>query len=144
MKLPLGGGAKGTFTSPGGKGPCVRYVAVGSVKLHMTATNKRSIAHFYRPIHLLPYLNPSTTLAPSPYPIVANVERGLGWSLGGEKGRVELTARIARANWVSGQRIWCEVGVRNGSSKKVRRAELESDRLTHSDQIVEHRTASNS
>lgn len=119
MRLPVGGGAKGTYTSPGGKGPCVRYVVVGSVKLHMPSTNKRSIAHFYRPVHLLPYLNPSIALAPAPYPIMAIVERGLGWSLGGEKGKVELTARMARANWVSGQRIWCEVGVRNGSGRKV-------------------------
>lgn len=125
MRLPLGGGAKGAFSSPNNRGgPCVRYVVVGSVKLYIPSTMKRSIAHFYRPIVILPYLNPSVVLAPSPEPVTNRVERGLGWSLGGEKGKVEVTVSLGRRNWVAGQRAWCEVGIVNNSSRKVCRSSL--------------------
>lgn len=119
MTLPPNGGAKGSYTSTSGKGPCVRYVVVGSVKIHVPSTGKRSIAHFYRQIVVLPYLNPAVVLAPSLEPIEARVEKGLGWSLGGEKGRVEVRVALGRRSWVSGQRIWCEVAIRNDSTKKV-------------------------
>lgn len=95
---------------------------VGSVKLFIPSTGKRSIAHFYRPIVILPYLNPSAVLAPTPEPIENTVERGLGWSLGGEKGKVEMRISLGRRNWVAGQRAWCEVGIKNNSSRKVSRA----------------------
>lgn len=118
MRLPLGGGAKGSYGTQG-NGPSVRYVVVGSVKLHLTSTGKRSIAHFYRPIVVLPYLNPTVVLAPSPEPVEAIIEKGLGWSLTGEKGRVELSVALGRRIWVSGQRVWCEVGIKNDSNRKV-------------------------
>ena len=118
MNLPLNGGAKGSYTS-NGKGPCVRYVVVGSVKIHVPATGKRSIAHFYRPIVVLPFLAPSVVLSASQDPIEARVEKGLGWSLTGEKGRVEVRVALGRRSWISGQRIWCEVGIDNESSRKV-------------------------
>lgn len=119
MRIPLNAGAKGSFSSPGNKGPCVRYVVVGSIKLYIPSTMKRSIAHFYRSVVILPYLNPSIVLAPSLDPIESVVEGGLGWSLGGEKGKVEVRVGLGRRTWVAGQRVWCEVGVRNNSSRKV-------------------------
>ncbi|EIW68957.1 hypothetical protein TREMEDRAFT_62670 [Tremella mesenterica DSM 1558] len=122
MRLPLNGGAKGSYGIQG-KGPSVRYVVVGSVKL-MTATGKRSIAHFYRPLVVLPYLNPSTVLAPSAEPIAASVESGLGWSITGEKGKVVLSVALGRRTWVSGQRVWCEVGIRNNSTRKIKSLNL--------------------
>ncbi|WVQ93727.1 hypothetical protein IAU59_000804 [Kwoniella sp. CBS 9459] len=124
MRLPLGGGAKGTYTPVNGKGPCVRYVVVGSIKIHIPSTGKRSIAHFYRSIVVLPYLNPSLVLAPSQEPVEGYVERGLGWSLTGEKGRVELRVSLGRRFWVSGQRLWCEVGIRNDSNRKIKTLNL--------------------
>ncbi|KAK6905417.1 hypothetical protein I203_106246 [Kwoniella mangroviensis CBS 8507] len=124
MRLPLGGGAKGTYTSQNGKGPCVRYVVVGSVKIHIPSTGKRSIAHFYRSIVVLPYLNPSLVLAPSTEPVEGYTERGLGWNLTGEKGRVELRVSLGRRIWVSGQRLWCEVAIRNDSNKKIKTLNL--------------------
>ncbi|KAK8861739.1 hypothetical protein IAR55_002562 [Kwoniella newhampshirensis] len=124
MRLPLGGGAKGTYTTPNGKGPGVRYVVVGSIKIHIPATGKRSIAHFYRSIVVLPYLNPSVVLSPSPEPVEGYVERGLGWSLTGEKGRVKLRVNLGRRIWVSGQRLWCEVAIRNDSTRKIKTLNL--------------------
>ncbi|WWC58326.1 uncharacterized protein I303_100866 [Kwoniella dejecticola CBS 10117] len=124
MRLPLGGGAKGTYTSQNGKGPCVRYVVVGSVKIHIPSTGKRSIAHFYRSIVVLPYLNPSVVLAPSSEPVEGYTERGLGWNLTGEKGRVELRVSLGRRVWVSGQRLWCEVAIRNDSNRKIKTLNL--------------------
>ncbi|WVQ77283.1 hypothetical protein IAR50_006967 [Cryptococcus sp. DSM 104548] len=124
MRLPLGAGAKGTYTHPTGKGACVRYVVVGSIKIHIPQNGKRSIAHFYRPIVVMPYLNPAVVLAPSPSPIEMYVERGLGWSLKGERGRVELRVGLGRKIWVSGQRLWCEVGIRNDSNKKIKSMSL--------------------
>ena len=124
ISIPLGGGAKGSYAS-GSKGPSVRYVVVGSIKIHIPSTGKRSIAHFYRSIVVLPYLNPAVVLAPSLDPIETYVEKGLGWSLTGEKGRVEVRISLGRRMWVSGQRAWCEVGIRNDSSRKVRRATTE-------------------
>ncbi|WVQ62482.1 uncharacterized protein L199_000622 [Kwoniella botswanensis] len=124
MRLPLGGGAKGTYTSQNGKGPCVRYVVVGSVKIHIPSTGKRSIAHFYRSIVVLPYLNPSLVLSPSNEPVEGYTERGLGWNLTGEKGRVELRVSLGRRIWVSGQRLWCEVAIRNDSNKKIKTLNL--------------------
>ncbi|KAL7420095.1 hypothetical protein Q5752_005060 [Cryptotrichosporon argae] len=124
VRLPLDGGAKGSYTAPGGKGPCVRYVVVGSVKLHIPSTAKRAIAHFYRPVTILPYLNPSIVLVPTLEPIEARVESGLGWSLKGEKGKVEVRVALGRKVWVCGQRAWCEVSIRNDSGKKVNKIAL--------------------
>ncbi|KAI9632841.1 uncharacterized protein MKK02DRAFT_41152 [Dioszegia hungarica] len=124
MRLPLAGGAKGAYTSPSPKGPSVRYVVVGSVKLLHPKTGKRSIAHFYRPIVILPYLNPGIVLAPCEEMVEVVERRGLGWSLGGAKGVVELRVALGRDVWVSGQRVWCEVGVRNESSKRIKRLTL--------------------
>ncbi|WWC66743.1 uncharacterized protein I206_100648 [Kwoniella pini CBS 10737] len=124
MRLPLGGGAKGTYTAQNGKGPCVRYVVVGSVKIHIPSTGKRSIAHFYRSIVVLPYLNPSVVLAPCAEPVEGYTERGLGWNITGEKGRVELRVSLGRRIWVSGQRLWCEVAIRNDSNRKIKTLNL--------------------
>ena len=68
---------------------------------------------------VLPYLNPGVVLAPSEETVEVVERRGLGWSLGGNKGSVELRIALGRSIWVSGQRVWCEVGVRNDSSKRV-------------------------
>jgi hypothetical protein len=133
MRLPLSGGAKGSYTSPHPKGPSVRYVVVGSVKLLHSKTGKRSIAHFYRPIVILPYLNPGAVLAPCEEMVEVIERRGLGWSLGGAKGVVELRIALGRDVWVSGQRVWCEVGIRNESSKRV--SHLMSGRRSWADQI---------
>lgn len=124
MQLPVGGGAKGAFTGDKGKGPNIRYVVVGSVKLHIPKSGKRAIAHFYRPVVLLPYHNPARVLAPCRQPVVEFVESRLGWSLTGEKGKVFLQVSLGRQTWVAGQRVWCEVGVRNNSNKKITRCSL--------------------
>ncbi|ORY22682.1 hypothetical protein BCR39DRAFT_591218 [Naematelia encephala] len=124
MRLPLGGGAKGSFTSANGKGPCVRYVVVGSIKIHVPTSGKRSIAHFYRPVVVLPYLNPAVTLSPSQEPIEARIEKGLGWSLTGEKGIVQVAVALGRRNWVAGQRAWCEVAIKNDSTRKIKTLNL--------------------
>lgn len=124
MQLPVGGGAKGAYTGEKGKGPNIRYVVVGSLKLHIPKTGKRAIAHFYRPIVLLPYLNPAKVLVPSRTPIVEFAESLLGWSLTGEKGKVFLQVSLGRQTWVAGQRVWCEVGVRNNSNKKITKCAL--------------------
>lgn len=122
--LPIGGGAKGSYTSPTAKGPNIRYVVVGSVKLHIPKTGKRAIAHFYRPVVILPYFSPSAVLIPSPAPIVAHHQSGLGWSIGGEKGKVTMQVALGRRTWVAGQRAWCEVTVRNESKKKINKCAL--------------------
>jgi hypothetical protein len=124
MPLPLDGGAKGSYTCPQGKGPNIRYVVVGSIKLHIPSTGKRAIAHFYRPIVVLPYHNPMDALAPAHSPVVGHTTSGLGWRLGGEKGKVEVQVALGRRNWVAGQRVWCEVSVRNQSHKKINRCTL--------------------
>ena len=119
IRLPMNGGARGSYISPSGKGPNVRYVVVGSVKIHVPASGKRSIAHFYRSIMVLPFLNPAKVLSPSPEPLEARVQKGLGWSLGGEKGKVDIRVALGRRTWVSGQRVWCEVGIYNNSPRRV-------------------------
>ena len=119
LRLPPDGGAKGSYASNSSKGPRVRYVVVGSVKLYLPLTGKRSIAHFYRTFSVLPFLKASTMLAPSREPIEARTENGLGWSMGGDKGRVSLRAALGRGTWISGQKLWCEVGIHNDSSKRV-------------------------
>ncbi len=45
--------------------------------------------------------------------------KGLGWSLGGDKGQVTLQARLSRPTWVAGQKVWIEVSVVNGCNRKV-------------------------
>ena len=119
LRLPLDGGAKGTFIGSSKKEPSIRYVVVGSVKLYLPAASKRSIAHFYRPISVLPYLKASAMLAPSVESIEASTENGLGWSLNGEKGKVDLRVSMGRRTWVCGQKLWCEVAIHNESSKRV-------------------------
>jgi hypothetical protein len=119
FRLPLGLGAKGSFTSPSPRGPSIRYVVVASLKIHIPESNKRSIAHFYRSIVVLPYLNPGVVLAPSEERVEARVEKGLGWSLVGEKGTVGVKVGMGRRVWVSGQRAWFEVDIKNESTRKV-------------------------
>ncbi|KAL1411879.1 hypothetical protein Q8F55_002861 [Vanrija albida] len=119
VPLPLGGGAKGAYSTPGGKGPTIRYVVVASVKLHIPTKNKRAIAHFYRPVVILPYHNPAVALGPLRSPLFAQTTGTLGWALGGEKGRVNLVATLGRQIWVAGQRVWAEITVENNSNKKI-------------------------
>lgn len=119
LRLPMNAGAKGSYDPPTNKGPCVKYVVVGSVKIHIPQTGKRSIAHFYRTISILPFLDPGRVLAPHPEPVEARIQKGLGWSLGGEKGKVDLRVALGRKTWISGQKLWCEVGIINNSAKKA-------------------------
>ncbi|ORX35336.1 hypothetical protein BD324DRAFT_682685 [Kockovaella imperatae] len=124
LRLPLDGGAKGSFGNAATKGPGVRYVVVGSVKLYLPVSEKRSIAHFYRSFNVLPYLKASTVLAPSREPIEASTESGMGWRMGGDKGRVNLRVALGRGVWLSGQKLWCEVGIHNESSKRIKSLQL--------------------
>lgn len=124
IPLPVGEGAKGTYTSHDPKGPNIRYVVVGSVKIFVPKKEKRAIAHFYRPCVILPYLNPAIVLAPARAPIMTQRTCGLGWSLGGEKGKVLMQVALGRRIWVAGQRVWCEVAVKNDSNKKITKCSL--------------------
>lgn len=124
IPLPVGEGAKGTYTSHDPKGPNVRYVVVGSVKIFVPKKDKRAIAHFYRPCVILPYLNPAIVLAPARAPIMTQRTCGLGWSITGEKGKVLMQVALGRRIWVAGQRVWCEVAVKNDSNKKITKCSL--------------------
>ncbi|KDN48840.1 hypothetical protein K437DRAFT_267502 [Tilletiaria anomala UBC 951] len=118
LDIPVGKGAKGTYR---GKHACVRYIAIGSVKLKSGNDANRSIAHFYRHIDLFPYLNPAVALSSAPKPIQASVSKGL--FMGGQ-GKVHLTASLHRSNWVAGQRVYVRVGVQNETSKKIKSVTL--------------------
>lgn len=124
IPLPVGEGAKGTYTSHDPKGPNIRYVVVGSVKIFVPKKDKRAIAHFYRPCVILPYLNPAIVLAPARAPIMTQRTCGLGWNLTGEKGKVLMQVALGRRIWVAGQRVWCEVAVKNDSNKKITKCSL--------------------
>jgi hypothetical protein len=104
-----------------------------SIKLKSANGKDRSIAHFYRHVEIFPYFNPAVLLAPALKPLVANAAKGL--FMGGS-GKVNLSAKMYRANWVAGQRCYVEISVENESSKKVSspwhlalRAELTISRL---------------
>jgi hypothetical protein len=92
-----------------------------SIKLHIPDKKKRAIAHFYRPAVVYPYISPDLFRAPgtAQRPIEARVVKGLGWSLSGDKGMVELKARLSRSTWVAGQKVWIEVFVANACNRKV-------------------------
>ncbi|PWN26839.1 hypothetical protein BDZ90DRAFT_193152 [Jaminaea rosea] len=118
MEVPIGKGAKGSYR---GKSAHVRYIVIGSVKLKDKHGGNRSIAHFYRHVDLYPYLNPAVVLSSAPRPISAEGEKGL--FLGGS-GKVKLSASLHRATWVAGQRVYVNVNVANGTSKKISSASM--------------------
>lgn len=118
MEVPIGKGAKGSYR---GKTAHVRYIVIGSIKLKDKHGGNRSIAHFYRHVELYPYLNPAVVLSSAPRPISAEGEKGL--FLGGS-GKVKLVASLHRATWVAGQRVYINVAVANGTSKKISSASM--------------------
>lgn len=113
MEVPIGKGAKGSYR---GKHAHVRYIVIGSIKLKDSQGGNRSIAHFYRHVELFPYLNPAIVLASAPKAIQVSGEKGL--FLGGS-GKVRVVASLHRGTWVAGQRVYVNVAVQNGTSKKV-------------------------
>lgn len=125
FRLPLRGGAKGGWAT-GTKAPGVKYVVVGSLKLHVPeAGNKsRSISHFYRPCVVFPYVEPTSIFMPTDAPRQVSKQGGLGWSLGGEKGSVTVSARIARPTWIAGQKVWIDVVASNNSNKRIKTSQI--------------------
>lgn len=111
LDMPIGKGAKGSYR---GKKALVRYIVIGSVKLKSADGRDRSIAHFYRHVDLLPYINPAVVLASAPRPIQATAERD----------RISLTASLHRPAWVAGQRVYVNVAVRNETSRRIKTVTL--------------------
>ncbi|PWN19970.1 hypothetical protein BCV69DRAFT_313177 [Microstroma glucosiphilum] len=111
LEMPIGKGAKGSYR---GKKALVRYIVIGSVKLKSSDGSNRSIAHFYRHVDLLPYINPAVVLASAPRPIQATTERN----------RISLTASLHRPTWVAGQRVYVNVAVRNDTSRRIKNVTL--------------------
>lgn len=91
-----------------------------SIKLHTPETKKRSIAHFYRPCTIYPYVPPVNIFGSTEHPTEVRTEQGLGWSLSGEKGKVRVIAELPRPDWVAGQNVWIKIFADNQSQKKVR------------------------
>ncbi|KAJ9125572.1 hypothetical protein QFC22_000534 [Naganishia vaughanmartiniae] len=118
VRLPLNGGAKGGWV--GSRTTGVKYVVVGSIKLHTPETKKRSIAHFYRPCTIYPYVPPLDIFGSTEHPTEVRTEQGLGWSLSGEKGKVRVIAELPRPDWVAGQNVWIKIFADNQSQKKIR------------------------
>lgn len=125
FRLPLRGGAKGGWAT-GNKAPGVKYVVVGSLKLHVpeAGTKSRSISHFYRPCVVFPYVEPTSIFVPTDAPRQVSKQGGLGWSLGGEKGSVTLSARISRPTWIAGQKVWIDVVASNNSNKRIKTSQI--------------------
>lgn len=90
-----------------------------SIKLHTPETKKRSIAHFYRPCVIYPYVVPQHIFGSTEHPTEVRTEQGLGWSLTGEKGKVRVIAELPRPDWVAGQNVWIKIFADNQSQKKV-------------------------
>jgi hypothetical protein len=111
LEMPIGKGAKGSYR---GKKALVRYIVIGSVKLKNPDGGDRSIAHFYRHVDLLPYINPAVVLASAPRPIQATTERD----------RISLTASLHRPTWVAGQRVYVNIAVRNETFRRIKNVTL--------------------
>ncbi|CAO1618333.1 unnamed protein product [Parajaminaea phylloscopi] len=118
LEVPIGKGAKGSYR---GKHAHVRYIVIGSIKLKDAQGGNRSIAHFYRHVELFPYLNPAIVLSSAPRALQAAGEKGL--FLGGS-GKVRVVASLHRGTWVAGQRVYVNVAVQNGTSKRINSASL--------------------
>jgi hypothetical protein len=93
--------------------------SLSSIKLHTPETKKRSIAHFYRPCTIYPYVPPLDIFGSTDHPTEVRTEQGLGWSLSGEKGKVRVIAELPRPDWVAGQNVWIKIFADNQSQKKV-------------------------
>ncbi|KAL0951567.1 hypothetical protein HGRIS_008249 [Hohenbuehelia grisea] len=98
-------------------GANIRYIAMVSVNVKDSLTNKRSIAHFYRYCEVWPRLNPSVTLAPAPAPLRATSSKSL--FMGG-RGLVELTATLHRLHWVAGQNCFVKLSINNETKRTIK------------------------
>lgn len=125
FRLPLHAGAKGGWMT-GTKAPGVKYVVVGSLKLHIPEAGKlgRSISHFYRPCVVFPFVEPTSVFVPAAAPKEVSTTKALGWSLNGEKGLVKLSARVTRPIWIAGQNVWVEVVASNDSNKRIKSMQI--------------------
>ncbi|KAH8921767.1 hypothetical protein BT69DRAFT_1371213 [Atractiella rhizophila] len=135
IRLPLSKGAKGSWK---GKQGVIRYIAIGSIKLKAEDGSDNAIAHFYRDVDVLPYLNPALVLAPSFQPITSKMAKPV--FMGGS-GNVELTASLHRSTWVAGQKCYVEVTVANNSTRKIKTLTIAVIRTTS---IFNARTADGS
>lgn len=91
-----------------------------SIKLLTPETKKRAIAHFYRPCTIFPYIEPNVVFASRGRATEARTSQGLGWSLKGDKGQVEVTLKLPRPHWVAGQSVWLDVEVDNRSTRQIK------------------------
>jgi hypothetical protein len=98
--------------------------------LHTPETKKRSIAHFYRPCVIFPYVEPSFAFSNTGNEAEFRTEQGLGWSLSGDKGQVAVSVKLPRPHWIAGQRVWLDITVGNRSSRKVKTMTLALLRTT--------------
>jgi hypothetical protein len=93
---------------------------VSSIKLHTPETKKRAIAHFYRPCTIYPYIEPGFVFNSSAGAAEVHTEQGLGWSLSGDKGQVQVSIKLPRPNWIAGQQVWLDITVNNKSARKIK------------------------
>lgn len=91
-----------------------------SIKLHTPETKKRAIAHFYRPCTIYPYIEPGFVFNSTAGAAEVHTEQGLGWSLSGDKGQVQVSLKLPRPNWIAGQQCWLDITVNNKSSRKIK------------------------
>jgi len=91
-----------------------------SIKLHTPETKKRAIAHFYRPCTIYPYIEPGFVFNSTSGAAEVHTEQGLGWSLSGDKGQVQVSLKLPRPNWIAGQQVWLDITVNNKSSRKIK------------------------
>jgi hypothetical protein len=95
----------------------LRSLAHRSIKVRSQDGSNPSIAHFYRPVTVYPYLDRTKILAPSNVPVQASEDKSL--FLGGS-GKVTLKASLHRSDWAAGQLCYVAVSIHNQTSKKLK------------------------
>ncbi|KAF6766666.1 hypothetical protein DFP72DRAFT_27643 [Ephemerocybe angulata] len=114
------GAPKGSFTPH--SGVALRYIVMASIRIKDPISEKKSVAHFYRDIHVWPRLETSEALSPLSRPIQV--------TMSDFDGALKFTVILHRLTWIAGQPCFLKFFVVNKTVKTVRSLAIELHRDT--------------
>ncbi|KAI0274989.1 hypothetical protein BC834DRAFT_24794 [Gloeopeniophorella convolvens] len=111
-------------------GVAVRYIIMASAHVKDPDSQRLSLAHFYRPCSIWPFLSIMELLAPSSRALVSTA--ALSFPEGDSCTKLRLSARLPRLFYLAGQHCYVHIQVSNNTRKTVRSALLTLIRTTTS------------
>ncbi|TEB38875.1 hypothetical protein FA13DRAFT_1704541 [Coprinellus micaceus] len=111
---------KGSF--PPHSGVALRYILMASIRIKDPLSDDKSLAHFYRDVHIWPRWDLAFCLTPLPRPIQV--------TMSGLEGNLKFSIILQRLQWFAGQHCHLKFYVVNNTSKPIKNLTVELHRDT--------------